>query len=226
MKKIVLVLLMCIYVAGICAQTSEQRNVGSFNSINVCCGIELFLTEGKSSTIVVKANPDILSKIETEVKGNTLNIGIKGNTGNNKGKITVYVTAKDLMALSANSGSQIKGASDINAKDIKIQANSGAGVTLNLKANKVTCESNSAGSINLTGAADFVKASNNSGASINMKDFLATTADASSNSGASIQIRVKSEIKAHANSGGRIQYYGNPPKTHVSSNSGGSIQKK
>ncbi|MDU1905076.1 MAG: head GIN domain-containing protein [Dysgonomonas sp.] len=227
MKKSVLILLMCcIYLTGIYAQTSEQRNVGNFNGINVCCGIEVFLTEGKSSTIVVNANPDVLPKVKTEVNGNTLNIGFKNNISNIKGKVTIQVTAKDLIYLGVNSGSKIKGASAINAKDIKLQANSGAGITLDLKANNVTCESNSAGSINLIGSADLVKASNNSAASINMKDFVVTTADVSSNSGASIQISVKKEIKAHANSGGRIQYYGNPPKAQVSSNSGGSIQKK
>lgn len=227
MKKISLVLMMCcIYIAGISAQVSQERSVGTFNGISVCCGIEVLLSEGQSSKIIVKANQNTLSKVKTEVKGNTLHIGFDRSANNRNDKVSVYVTAKNLVLLEANASGQIKGMSDINAKDIRMHTNSAGGITLNLKADNVICESNSAGTINLTGTAAYAKVSNNSASSINMRHFTANRADVSSNSGASISIGVKDQIKAHANSGGSVKYYGNPSKSDISSNSGGSVKKK
>lgn len=228
MKKLsLIVILCCICAAKICAQTTQKRNVGNFNSINACCGIQVLLTQGESFSVTVEAEPNLISDVKTDVKGQNLNISIDTKKWNrNRGKITVRVTAKDLVKLEANSAAKIKGMNTINAKDIKLSVNSAAKIDLDLKANNVTCDGNSAGSINLTGEALYVKASNNSAASFNLKNFLTTKADVSSNSAASIDIAVKDEIKAHANSGANIKYYGNPSRKDISSNSGGSVKKK
>lgn len=227
MKKISsIVFVCCLSIVSLCAQTTQKRSVGSFNSIDVCCGIQVLLTEGSSSSVTVEANSNIISDVKTEVKGRTLNISFNNQRNkNNKGKIVVHVTAKDIEKLDSGSGSKIEGTNTINAGNIKLNVNSAGQINLDLKANDVVCNGNSAGTITLRGEAVSVKASNNSASSFNLKGFQTTNADISTNSGASVDITVKSEIKAHANSGAHVRYYGNPSKTDISSNSGASVKR-
>lgn len=227
MKKIsFLSLLVSLSVISLSAQMTQKRNVSSFSSINVCCGIEVVLAQGSSESVTVEANPDDISYVKTDVKGKTLNIGFDNNRKNRRGKVKVRVTAGNLDKLEANSSGKIEGTNTITAGDIKLNVNSSGKINLDLEAKNVKCDGNSAGSMKISGKADYVKVSNNSASSINLQGLKAVRAEASSNSGASIDITVSDQIKAHANSGATVRYYGNPTRKDVSSNSGGRVQHK
>jgi hypothetical protein len=229
MKTFILSIFCCLFTVAACAQDkqTETRPVESFNGINVCCGIRVYLTEGKSSTITVKALPDDMKDLVTEVKNGILKISYKKTKIKFKknNRIEVYVTAENLSSLEAGAGGSIEGTGDIRAKDIKINAGSGGQVGLNLKAENVTCHSNSGGNIKLTGSATTADLSANSGGVIDLKEMTVDKAAADANSGGVVRINVVDEMIASANSGGIITYYGNPPKVDKSSNSGGIIKK-
>lgn len=227
MKKFGSILVLCcLSIIGIYAQTTEKRNVGSFNGIDVCCGIKVLLTQGSSSSVEVEAKSENIQYVKTEVKGNTLYITFDNKKKcDKKGSITVYVTANDIKKLEANSAGIIEGTNTIHARNIKLDVNSAGLIKLDMKADNVVCKGNSAGKITLKGEAQALTADNNSAASFDLKGLEAVKADVSSNSAASIDLNVKTEVNANANSGARIRYYGNPSLTNVASNSGGSVKK-
>jgi hypothetical protein len=229
MKTFILSIFCCLFTVAACAQDkqTETRPVESFNGINVCCGIRVYLTEGKSSTITVKALSDDLKDLVTEVKNGILNISYKKTKikFRKNNRIEVYVTAENLSSFEAGSGGSIEGTGDIRGKGLKISANSGGSIRLNLKAENITCHSNSGGSVNLTGSATTAALSANSGGVLDLKEMTVNKVTADANSGGVIKINVVDELVASANSGGIITYYGNPPKANASSNSGGVIKK-
>jgi len=232
MKKLhIILVLCCLITTSIYAQNvTQERNINSFSGIKVCCGIDLYLSEGTSSILKITANPDVIDRVLTEVKGGVLNVSVKNDPdrrfNNNQGGIKVYVSANNLNLIEASSGSDIKGQTKINAKEIKLSASSSGDITLDLYATHIIGNASSGSDIKVTGSATSAKLSASSGSDIKMKGMSVLIADVKASSGSDIEITVKEEINAKASSGSDIEYYGNPTRVNVSSSSGGSIKRK
>ena len=62
-------------VTGNDISATESRNLnGSFNSIEVSTGIDLYLTQSQTTSISVKADKNIMEFINTEIEGETLKL--------------------------------------------------------------------------------------------------------------------------------------------------------
>ncbi|MDR1056398.1 MAG: DUF2807 domain-containing protein [Prevotellaceae bacterium] len=234
MKKIFLTTaLFCFAIITTCfAQrdvVSEERSVGSFDKINSCCGIDVYITEGTLSTLKVETNyEEMLDEIITRVKDDELEISLKRN--NRKGmrnlKMKVYVSATGLKLIDASSGSDIYSTNQLNTDNIELSASSGADITLDLKADNINCKATSGSDIKLKGTAQFAKLRANSGADIKMRDMTVARADAKASSGSDIVLYVTDELDANASSGADITYYGNPKNVNKRASSRGDITRK
>lgn len=230
MKKITLLLIFCVLVSiGSFAQNSVQdRSIKGFSSLSVCCGINVHLSEGSTPALKVSAPSDIIDKVLTKVKGNTLEISFEKNTNNNrkKGKIDVYLTvANELNAINTSSASSVDGDYLLIGKNMDLSASSGGDINLRLRLENLKVSASSGANMNLKGNALSVKVSASSGSSVKMKDLIATTAKVATSSGASLNLAVQDEIDADASSGGSIIYYGSATKSNISKSSGGSVKR-
>ncbi len=234
MKKIIGVVLLCGVLFSSCLFSGniveEERTVEAFTGIKSCCGIDVYIAEGNSSTIRVEADDAIIDNIVTEVTDSVLNISYRNDTNEKFSwgmkKMSVYVTAQDLTLIDASSASDVRSEGELNAKDIEINANSAADIFLELEAENVTCRANSGSDITLIGTASSANISAASGANIRMKEMIVNKAVVDASSGSDVDIWVKEEIEANASSGSDINYYGNPPHAKVSPSSGADIRKK
>jgi len=212
-------------------QNVQNRKVGSFSAISVCCGIEVIMTTDQSSDIRLEATPEILSAVITRVKGNgTLEIIFdnekRKKLGNGHFKVKAYVPVKDYNKLEASSGGSINGEKEINSNDIKLTASSGGRISIAVKSSNIICDVSSGAGITLSGSSVSGDFSASSGANIDAKNMQLTKLKADASSAGGVTISVKNELNANASSGGYINYYGNPSNTNVNSSSGGSINRK
>jgi hypothetical protein len=114
----------------------EERKVTDFKAVTVSSGINLLISQGSTEKVVVEAEEDLMPHIKTEVSGEVLRIGIKGNLGifHSFKRINVYVTAKELKALEASSGSRLKTENKIQAGNLKISSSSGSSFVADITA--------------------------------------------------------------------------------------------
>lgn len=223
-----LLLLFVINTLSYGQNKSENRSVGSFNAISVCCGIDLYITEGSSSEITVETNfPEYLSRILTEVKGKELKISFDGNIINKRPNtmwMKVYVSANNLTAIKASSGADVYSTTPLSAHDIKLSASSGADIKIELNAQSLDCSASSGSDIKLTGTAVYALAKASSGSDINMRNMVVKKAEASASSGSDVILHVTEELKAKASSGGDVTYKGNPKTVDKKKSSGGGVR--
>ncbi|PLX22761.1 MAG: hypothetical protein C0597_01840 [Marinilabiliales bacterium] len=89
----------------------EKRKVGEFTEIGLSIPADLYLTQGSTNEVIIEADEDLLEKIETEIRGSSLEIRFeKWYNYRGVGKINVYVTVKDINKL------VVSGSGDIIAK--------------------------------------------------------------------------------------------------------------
>jgi hypothetical protein len=100
----------------------QVRDLGEFDNISVTRGMNVYISQGSSTKVVVRADENLLEIIETTVAGGTLKVscsrGIRKAESNK-----VFVTVPDLELLNTTAGSNVFSEDTLKFKtlDIKVQ---------------------------------------------------------------------------------------------------------
>lgn len=233
MKNLLLpALLTLAALAPALAQSTQTRTVPTFHAINVGTGIELTLTAGHSQRVEVSAaTAEYRDRIETTVENGVLMLRYKkpegffnynDNDRTNK-HLRVAVTADELTALTAGSGSSVRTTGDFDAPEFRLDVSSGATVRAGLDTRTLTVRQSSGSTADLSGRATSLDVQSSSGATFDAADLKTDRCRAEASSGSSVRVAVKDDLVAEASSGGSISYLGSPQLTKHTS-SGGSVR--
>ncbi|MGI4832763.1 MAG: head GIN domain-containing protein [Janthinobacterium lividum] len=210
------------------AQSTQTRPVPAFHAINVGTGIELTLTAGHAQRVEVSADtPELRDHLETTVQDGVLTLRYDnrddrmGLQRRNK-HLRASVTADQLTALSAHSGSAVHATGDFDADNFQLDISSGASVKASLATGALTVRQSSGSTADLRGRATSLDVRSSSGATLDGDELQADRARAEASSGSSVSLAVKDDLVAQASSGGSISYKGSPQLTKRTS-SGGSV---
>ena len=202
---------------------SEERSISSdFDAINVQQGIELYLTQGKSTALSIEADENILDLLITEVKNNELKVYFDKNVYRAKSR-KVYLTTNSISKIRTSSGASVKSENTLQVSSLDIDASSGSSIKMYVNANEVSSESSSGADIDLYGKTEQFSANASSGSHIDANELEAVDVYAKVSSGANIDVNVTGKLTANASSGGDIDFEGNPTKVNKDTSSGGSV---
>ncbi len=203
----------------------EKRLSGiDFDKISSSAGTDVYITQGNINEIIVETDENLLAYLQTDISNGELRI----STSQKMGRATtrkVYVTFKEIKALSASSGSEVVGKSIVKSEDLSLSTSSGADISVEILSRNLTAKASSGSEIKIRGkASNFIgKASSGSEISAEKLEVISATAQASS--GAEIKIAVKENLDAKASSGGSIRYAGDPQILNANKSSSGSVKK-
>ncbi len=200
----------------------ESRKTGSFNQIEVSRGMNVYLSKGDFTKIVVIADENLHNAIETKTKGEILIIRATKNV-RNATSFKVFVTAPNLEKIKATSGSNVFSDSLLAYNNLQIEGSSGSNLHLEILSETTESKASSGSNINLKGTTTSFKGKASSGSNVKAMELISTTCDVSVSSGANIWINTKNDFSGKASSGGNIFLYGNPKQTNLEKSSGGNI---
>ena len=138
-----------------------DRHLSGFSSVSVSGSFDVFITQGNTESVKVEAPSDVLDHIITEVNGGELKIYNKHDNwswndwfGGHHKKIAIYVSAKDLNAISLSGSGDVFFKEGITSNSLKLRV-SGSGDVLG-KVQVKTLESSISGSgdMKLSGSAE------------------------------------------------------------------------
>jgi ribosomal protein S4E len=202
----------------------ETRELGEFSKISVSRGMNVYISQGTSSKVVVKADENLLKVIDTYVDHGTLKVtalkGIRNATSNK-----VYVTVTDLENIKSTSGSNIFSEDSLKLGNLEIKSTAGSNIRLSLESGELSVSASAGSNIFLNGTAKSVNIKASSGSNIKAGDLQSENCDAKVSSGANIWIKVQNGLTAKASSGGNLFYSGEPNPLRVTKSSGGNIIK-
>ena len=137
------------------AQTKEVRNVGTFTKISFRAPGKLYLRQGTPQKVELEGKKEILKEIETDVDGGKLVIGKEGNWLWNWGDdddITVYITVKDIEAISVGGSGDIIGETKIIAGDLDLNVSGSGNMKIEAEASgDVEADVSGSGNLSLKG---------------------------------------------------------------------------
>jgi hypothetical protein len=193
--------------------TKDRNITADFTGIKVNTGLDLYITQGIENSVTVEADENLHAIIITEVKDGVLKIYSEKNIWRAKAR-KIHVTVINFNKLTATSGSDVYGNGTINTDEISISASSGADIKIAIAAKSVETSATSGSDIRISGTSENHASSATSGSSIKAFDLISENVIVKATSGADINIYASNRIEAKANSGGDIDFRGNPKKVN------------
>ncbi|MDB5277034.1 head GIN domain-containing protein [Ferruginibacter paludis] len=238
MKKIILFLTVIAFVVFAQAQNkafvndanAEQRTLnGSFNSIKVSGGIDLYLSQFDTESIAVSASEDKYREhIKTVVENNTLKIYYDGdrlwNSGNKK--LKAYVSFKNLEKLQASGASDVQVAGTINVPALQLDMSGASDFKGAVKTESLKLELSGASDATISGVTNSLAIHSSGASDFKGYDLVTDICSAKASGASDIHITVNKELSADASGASDISYKGNAVIKGQHSSGASSIGKK
>jgi hypothetical protein len=217
------VLLFSISSLSVFAQ-SRTINVSNFNSIGVSSGIDLYLTQGTTQTLVIKGDNDLIKDVVVEQKGNSINIkykdGINWSRLFKNQSIKVYVSFKALKSLAASGGSDVYSQNLLKVESLSIAASGGSDVKLNLNCKDLSVATSGGSDVELKGSGENLSVSTSGGSDLDAFSYTVSNARVSASGGSDANVNVSKALEANASGGSDVNYKGNAVVKKSASKSG------
>lgn len=219
----------CVYmgpsIKGNGKVVEEKRKVQDFEKIDVSRGMNVYISQGEYTKVVVKADENLLEAIETITEGDVLKIKATQNIRSSKSK-KVFITTPHINEIKASSGSNVYSETELNFKKLKIYASSGSNMNLEINSEFAESKASSGSNIKLKGTSNSFQGKASSGANIQAGKLKSEDCTARASSGSNIWITAKTDLDADVSSGANVFVYGNPKNTNIDKSSGGNVINK
>jgi hypothetical protein len=185
---------------------TEAREVSDFSKVTLLGAGDMTITQGDKETLTISAEDNILSEIESEVRGDTLYIGFKKN-------FNIMPTEPIVIELEI-----------INLEGLKIE---GAGkiIVEEIDTPELSVRVDGTGDLELTGITIEQHVDINGAGNYDASELESETAIVKMNGAGNVTIWVTEDLDIEMNGVGSIGYYGNPRVTQ-DINGVGSIQSE
>lgn len=225
MKKLQLTLILCLIGTISLAQSKENRELSSFSKINVGQAIKVYVEQGAKESCVIETEGIDTRDVITNVSGRTLKIRLDRDRTWKNIDVVVYLTYKDVDAISISSAARVYSENVVKTDEMEINVSSAGSGELEVDVDELEIDISSSGSLEITGNARYQSIQISSAGRLDAYDLVCEEVSASVSSAGKAKVQASKRIDARANSAGSIRYKGNPDKTYVSANSGGSIKR-
>lgn len=207
------------------AQVKETRNLSSFNKICANGAMELILKQGNKESINIEASNIDLSNIETEVKGNTLCVGLKKGNYRNL-KLKMILTYRQIDEIDINGSIELSNEQILKTSKLVFNLSGSGTVDLKIDVEELKVKSAGAGEIKLDGSATHQHFTLSGASNIEAFKLIGQDTDITINGAGNVNAYAKNKITATINGIGNIQYKGNPSQTNFKKNGMGNISSK
>ena len=201
-------------VAGSGVIETEERRVPEFNAIAVGYPAEFIIRQGKSESITIEADDNLLPQLTTEVHNGTLEFENSeqrwSERVNPSEPVFVTITVVDLERVSfPTAGKMLVNSLETDSLAVSI---SGAGdiELIDLDVNNLEFSLSGAGNVYADGAAEELHLRISGLGNFNGDDLETLYTEVSISGAGSATIWVKDELDARISGAGSVTYYGNP----------------
>lgn len=203
----------------------ETRDVGGFDEVRASRGMNVYISQGETISVVVEADDNLTDEIETRVEGGVLEVRATANIRSATSK-KVFVTVPEIKSIKGSSGSNVYSETKIVSDYLDLAASSGSNLKIEVETGNLEASTSSGSNITLSGTADNANCKSSSGSNIFGEELKAKNCEAKASSGSNIWITVETDLKGKASSGGNVFYFGEPSATDIEKSSGGNVIKK
>lgn len=207
-------------IGGSGTLTESAREVGDFSSLSVGSAVEVTLTTGPESAVVVRADDNVQERIVTEVVDGELRIRLSGPVRNATLEAHVTVPPDGLDRVEADGAASVTSTETLEAATFTVDLSGATRAFLVVEAEAVEADVDGASVVNLSGKATDLVVRTSGASSVQLGELPVATADVEASGASRATVWVEDELRAVASGASTIRYRGEPDLD--SDSSGGS----
>ena len=228
MRKVVFASLAGIFLAGsVAAQENKTETiegngklvtrdvpVSSFESLKAGGVYELKLSQGNKETVKIEADENLQQYFTVRNDGNKLVIDmekLKNKSLNNKSKMKVYVTFKNLKELELSTVGNVASDDQLAFGDLDLKNRSVGNVDLRMTVNKLDMKNSSVGNVKLSGKAQDAVVKNTGVGALQAGNFVVQTMNIENTGVGSAEVNAVKNLKVKDSFLGSVKNKGNAP---------------
>ncbi len=204
----------------------HTRQLGAFSALSVTGNIELTLVPGESPELTLldeEVEPDAiqikLSREKLQIRHQDPLLLADGNP------IRLVVAYSHLKAVTAHLGAELRSDHPLHSEDLLVRSTSGAEVALELYTNALDAGAFEGAELRLSGEAFSQKAAATTGGIYRADDLACRRAQVKAHTGGEAWLSASESLKASANTGGVVYYYGKPETVSVRNGLSGEVEQ-
>lgn len=207
--------------------TTVTKNVGSYKKISVHSSVDVYVTQGPETALVIEADDNIIPYIIIEEDGGELTIRQKDNTSySTSHPIKVKLTAPNITELNLTSSGSIHLVNTIdNEESITLSVTGSGEIKGNIHTPEVKADITGSGDITVTGETRDIEYDGTGSGDFRAKGLKAENATVSLTGSGDADINASAKLEANTTGSGDVNYYGNPQVTSSKTGSG-DVHKK
>lgn len=218
MKKVLLAFLLLGSLIVVFAhqpnRNPKTKTLGSFHSIKVSGGIDLYLSYGNETVTVDASKDSYRDNIKAEVKNGVLQIWYDGKFNNvltfGHKALRVNVSYKTLDSLIASGGSDIRMKDTLNGKSLSLFISAGSDFKGAVNLEQLKVQQKGGADVNILGHTQETWIDVSGGSDFKGFKLIAENCFVNVSGGSDVHITVNKSLKAEASSGSDIRYKGLP----------------
>ena len=190
---------------------TESRTVKGFDGVEVSYPAKVVITQGKSETLKLEGEDNVLPGLRTEVRNGTLYIDYKPKDGkriNATEAVVITIVVKDLHAVNFESAGKLI-LTGIQSDDLNVSVSGAGNLELNdIDVKNLSVNLSGAGDMSASGVADDLNVTISGFGGFNGEDLHSQSANIDISGAGSATTWVDDTLNAQISGAGSITYYG------------------
>lgn len=207
---VMIISLITVLAAGAFAG-KQDRQVANFSEIEVSSAVKVILTQGNTEKLTLEGEDEMLQRVITEVKGNTLIIKLKDGTFNKTSQdVTAYLTFINLSKIELSGAVTLSGTNPMKFSDLNFDCSGATKIDLDLTANKLDADFSGASALKLEGSVQTLDMDISGASKIEASSLVAKNCYLECSGASTVNIHVTDKLLAEGSGASKISYKGNP----------------
>lgn len=202
----------------------QERQVSSFNGLEVGGAFKVFLTQGDKEALTVEADENLLEVIKTVVTGNTLKISTTEDISDSDA-LNIYVTIVDLKEMEISGACKLSCENKLRLNDLDMECSGASDVELKLAANNMELDFSGASQVEMYGSANEVILDLSGASDLEALELETDKLTADISGASNAKVTVKSELSIDVSGAASFKYKGEPKLVQTDVSGAATLKK-
>ncbi len=210
----------------------EDRHLSGFSAVSAGGSFDVYITQGPTESVKVEAPDNIIDQIITEVDGGVLKIYNKHNNGfhwdemfGNHKKIAVYVTCKDLNAISVSGSGDVSFKDGIRTNSLKLKVSGSGDVSGKVDVKSLESGITGSGDVKLSGHAENSVVSVSGSGDFEARNMVTVNTSVQVSGSGDASVNASGRVNASISGSGDVRYTGGARNISSAKSGSGDIEK-
>ncbi len=187
------------------AQKTDTRALSGFTDVGLSGGFSrVVFKQGDKTGVTIKCEKIDPSKIETEIKGNSLHIGMARGSYNNTGKIEIEVTYTQLESIRNSGSSDVEIAGTLKAPKFSFASSGSGDLVGDFEVNDFEIRISGSSDMTLSGKADDQHITISGSGDVDAAKLRGKTAEVTISGSGDVDLNVSGKVKTRVSGSGDV----------------------